>query len=173
MANTVNGFVVIQVGTGMFTLTPADVKNAGASFDPKAALANLQVQYLSNGLDDAVEIGTLGSAGGAAKTAGQLIEDAFGFTGTNTLASEGNDPLTHFNQAFDSISTAFGISSASIAAFKTAIAGIVVKITQITIDVPGKTFTFGIGLDFSSLDSINPFPIKLKALSVTFTHTKT
>jgi len=173
MANTVNGFVVIQIGSGTFTLTPADVTPAAA----KTALTNLQVQYLADNLDDAVSIGTLGSAaaaaGSAAKTAGQLIEDAFGFTGANALASQGNDPAALFSSAFDKITAAFGgIDPSLVTTFKTAILGIVVKITQITTDVPGKTFTFGIGLDFSSLASI-PFPIKLKALSVTFTHTKT
>jgi hypothetical protein len=168
MANTVNGFVVIQIGSGTFTLTPADVSPAAA----KAALTNLQVQYLADSLDDAVAIGTLGAAVAGAKSAANLIEDAFGFTGANAIANGPSDPSTLISSGFDSIATALGgIDSTALAKFKSDILGIVVKITQITIDVPNHTYTFGVGLDFSSFSNI-PFPIQLKALSVTFSHTK-
>ena len=150
MANTLDGFVVIQIGTGSFTLTPSDVSSPSAAL---TALKHLQVEFSD---DAGVEIGVLSDALTALTT-------AFGFA-QNT----GLDPSGALTGAIQEIETAVG-SSGALSSVISAIGRTKVLITRIVIDAKNKHYTFGIALDFQDTWPAS-FPVKLQKISVTINH---
>ncbi len=159
MANTLDGFVVVEVGGQPFTLTPKDV---GSALQRRSALTNLRVEYIADSFETAFGIGTIGEAEHALTSALNLAASA-----------AGTDPLSHISTAIQEISKLVpsGVLL-DLQAVKTAVQNIQVKLTRLTMDFSGgqKNFSIGMALDLEGLFPAN-FPFKIKVLAVTFERT--